>query len=374
MTPSPQQRILLVGYYGKGNFGDDLLLVITHALIKQHFPDAAISVIVDATHGDYVASMLGDVTLLKPDRHGHFDLIVHGGGGVFFDLKPHGLWSRMIEYAVCRIGFRTFLRIDAIARAITHKQRTSAPCRVALGVEVGAFSPGSPRMRANLPILADFKALWVRDTTSREHLKRFASILRAEIIQGSDLAFLTQHWLPAVPLSAEHPRPRLGIVLRDYPESLGGASRAALADAIATLAKDYTITGFLFDAHADPNTQALLAAFPMHIWQPERTRIAEFTQALGAQDVLLTSRAHGAICGACLGVPSVIVNIAPKLGQIHAMLPNASRLVPSRDTQDWAEAVAEAHRIPRATIAADVQQNRTASEAAWQEIIAKAFL
>ena len=102
----------------------------------------------------------------------------------------------------------------------------------------------------------------------------------------------------------------------------------------------------------------------MHIWQPEATTIADFAAKLATQDVLLSSRAHGAICGACLGVPSVIVNIEPKLTQVHAMLSNASRLVPAQDTNAWIKTLAELRALNPLIIEADVEKNRAASEAA----------
>jgi len=76
-------RVLLVGYYGKGNFGDDVLLRVTHRIVTGKLPQARIYILVDGSNGDYVNNMLGDVTLLAPGRHGHFDWIVHGGGGCF---------------------------------------------------------------------------------------------------------------------------------------------------------------------------------------------------------------------------------------------------------------------------------------------------
>ena len=141
-----------------------------------------------------------------------------------------------------------------------------------------------------------------------------------------------------------------------------------MREVLATLAVTYDITGFIFDAHADPECQRLFAPYTIKIWQPEHMTITDFAAALAAQDVLLTARAHGAICGACLGVASVIIAIEPKLEQVHAMLPNASILVPANAPQHWAVAIAAACRISPATIAGDVQKNRAASEAALAAI------
>lgn len=361
------RRILLVGYYGKGNFGDDVLLQVSYRILKQALPEASISVIVDGDGGGYVPGMLGDVRVLKPARHGRFDLIVHGGGGVYFDFKKHGLRARMAEKLMQLAGFSTYIAAEKWLRRAIGKPSTSATKRLGMGIGVGTYSPGSPRLRASLAILADYKALWVRDAESVANLQRFSTVLRAEIIEGSDLAFLTQHWLkepiaPRVPAA----RPRLGIILRDWAEELGGLPSAILRETIANLAREYDITGFIFDHAADPELQRILAPYALCVWQPESMNISSFAQKLAQQDVLLTSRAHGAICGACVGVPSVIVAIEPKLEQVAAMLPNARKLVAAGKPENWAEALASARTITPQAIAADVEMNRAASTVALQ--------
>ena len=362
-------RILLMGYYGKGNFGDDVLLQVSYSLLKRIFPDAAMSIIIDGHHGGYITSMLGDVEVLAPGRHGHFDIIVHGGGGVFFDFKQYGRCSRLGEYALRLIGFSTFVSGERILRTLLNKHATSANCRLGFGIGVGTFSTGSPRMRASLPRLADFDALWVRDTESVANLKRFHHILGATIIQGSDLAFLTEYWLPTgIPTKPTASRPRLGILLRDWPEELGGMADSVLRQTLATLAMEYEITGFILDRHADLKLQKQFAGYALCIWQPERMTIAEFSAQLAMQDVVLTSRAHGAICSACLGVPSVIIGIEPKLAQVAAMLPNASCFVAADEVDAWPAMIRRALAIDTPSIARDVVANRSASEAALLEI------
>ncbi len=358
-------RVLLVGYYGKANFGDDVLLFVTHQRVKKALPNAHISVIVDGAGGDYITSMLGDVTLLPPGRHGHFDFIIHGGGGVFFDFSTYGFFARTFERAIAFFGYSRFLALEKMLRRWCNKPSTSTRVRLGLGIGVGSFSPGSPALRSKLPILADFTALWLRDAQSSDHLKRFASILCGELIHGSDLAFLTQDWLPnLLPPRAATPRLRLGIILRDWP----GTHWDALRDKLTQLAATYDITGFIFDAPADPKCQQLFTPYATKIWHPAHMTIADFAASLAAQDVLLTARAHGAICGACLGVPSVIIAIEPKLEQVHAMLPNASILVPANAPEHWAKAIEIARSISLETIAADVQKNRASSEAALAAI------
>ena len=359
-------RVLLIGYYGKGNFGDDVLVTVTHNIIKRMMPDAEISIIVGDKGGEYVKKMLPDATLLRPARHGHFDLIVHGGGGVFYDFAEHSIKHRTLERVFILLGMRIFVSLEKCVRAITNKRRTFANRRIGLGIGVGTFSAGSPKLWFHsLPILGDLDALWVRDAQSLENLKRFAPAMKAKQIYGSDLAFLTEYWMEKSTIAkTTSPRPRLGIILRDWP----GTDEAALRTLFVRLAQHYTITGFIFDEATDPKMPVLLSPYTTHLWKPDEMSIKEFSALIREQDVLLASRAHGAICGACLGVPSVIVNIEPKLEQVHAMLPNASILVAANATDTWETALQKALTIPRETITFDVEKNRIASEHALQKI------
>jgi polysaccharide pyruvyl transferase WcaK-like protein len=362
------RRILLAGYYGKGNFGDDVLLQVSYRLLKQAMPDADISVLVDGDAGGYVPAMLGEVTVLKPARHGRFDLIVHGGGGVYFDFGEYGARHRQIEKIVERLGLSNYLAAEKLLRSIVSKSRTSTATRLGFGIGVGSYAPGSPRLRADAAILADYDALWVRDAQSIENLERFSSVVTDHVILGSDLAFLTSYWLKVPAARAAAPRPRLGIALRDWPEELGGLPDAMLAEIFAALAKEYDMTGFIFDSRADVRLQRLLAPYTSYVWRPGAMRIDDFAARLAQQDVLLTSRFHGAVCSACVGVPSVVVAIEPKLEQLKTMLPNACRIVAAHHTAQWLPALREALAITPHAIAMDVQANRAASAAALTAI------
>lgn len=353
------KHVLMQGYYGKANFGDDVLMKVTYNLLTEVMPSARIALTLEDAQQTYVSTMLPEVNLLESGQQKHFDMIVHGGGGVFFDFSAYGTLHKALERI---LPFGLYLSLEKFARKLLCRPRITAPVRVGLGVGVGTYSPGSPRVRHSLPILADFEALWVRDPQSVANLTRFSSVMDAAILQGSDLAFLTEYWLPPLDPSPHRPsRPRLGVVLRDWE---GGTPTAKIESILAHLAGEYDITGFIFDANSDSQMQQLLKPYTTHIWQPAAMSIADFAAKLGTQDVLLTSRAHGAICGACLNVPSVIVNIEPKLEQVHAMLPNAGCMVEANETSSWVAALKQARAIPRAMIAEDVARNRAESEAA----------
>lgn len=371
-------HIVLVGYYGRGNFGDDVLLKVTHGILRECYPRAAFTVFVSGQRGGYLMRMLeGEVTVQSPTRLRHVDLIVHGGGGVLFDFRAHGPRARALEWVVRRVGFPAYVRLEQLLRALVRRPRMTASCRVGLGIGVGSFTPGSPKLREALPVLAEMDLLWVRDQESLTHLEPFASVLpQSAIIEGSDLAFLTKHWMPepsppADPPAAPGAKPRLGVILRDWPDTLGGMRSSKLAPVLAHLAERYALTGFVFEAEGDPETIAAFAPYPCHVWQPETMTMAAFCELLRGQDVLLTSRAHGAICGACLGVPSAILTIEPKLRQVRAMLPESTVATPPHRPEEWPAAIEAARALPADAIGEDVTRNTAQSEAALQQARAR---
>lgn len=352
-------RILLTGYYGRANFGDDVLMQVTHRIVRLLFPEANISVLVDGQYGDYVSRFIPDATILTPAYHGKFDAIIHGGGGVFFDYAHHGALATLIGSMIEKIGFSHYLYAEHMLRTLLNKPRTTAVRRVGLGIGVGTFSAGSTRLLHKLPLIADMDALWVRDSASVENLARFRSVMKGDIIEGSDLAFLHEYWQAPHEERRPSARPKLGIALRDW-----GAQNPKLPEILSQLSEQFELTGFVLDHESDRQTIKLLEPYTTHVWNPRDMSIADFTEPLAQQHVLLTSRAHGAICAACLGIPSVIVPIEPKLQQVHTMLSQSSTLATLDDPCELTNAVQKLLDISIETIADDVAKNRARSQSA----------
>lgn len=356
-------RVIIVGYYGRGNFGDDVLLSVTAAVLRRWLPAARLHVLSAAPDPSYVRSMLGgDVALVGYGERDHFDLVVHGGGGTFFDYGNYGFRDRSIGRLVDFIGYRRFVAAEHTMRALTARPRLDGKMRLGLGVGVGSYTAGSAKLRNSLPALLGFTYLGVRDPTSLANLEHLGLAEPARL--GADLAFLSEYWLTDLPKPQQSSaRPRLGIVLRDWPAP-GAADplREALLAFLPELALHYEINFLTFEADHDPATiKAVKGTWPHRIWRPRNgDSIGAFAAELGRQQLLVTSRAHGAICGAVLGIPSLIIDIEPKLRTVHEMLPNATRLVSPdpRGLGEWPSHLQALRSIEPAAIAADVANNR----------------
>lgn len=368
--------VVLVGYFGRGNFGDDVLMIVSHALARQILPAARIA-LRSAPHTEYLDRLLGAPVERVPfGSRGRHRLLLHGGGGNYFDFAKHH-WLRQAKNALLLAGgAQAFVALDASLRLAVRRPRMSAQHRVGLGLGVGTFSPGSPRLLDALPELAEFDVLWLRDGDSEKNLATLG--VAPPVVRGSDLAFFWEHWCPAG-LALSSPlvrpkRPRLGVILRDWSDGVC-PSFTQLTSLLAHLSGRFDLTAISLDPDADANTLAALGDIPFVLWRPAQMRIETLVEHLARQDVLLTSRAHGAICGACVGRPSVIVEIEPKLRTVHEMLSGATRLVAdSLDPNTVASALEEALSIDFDQIVADVIRNRRESATAFGVVLERIAL
>lgn len=322
-------RILLVGYYGKANFGDDVLLKVTHGIVRQWRPDAEISVLCDQYLEDYLPELVGDqLRIVQPGNREHFDLIVHGGGGTFFDFNRYELIERVIHNTIRFVGFRNFANLDKIIRSLLGKQRFSAKKRLGWGIGVGTYSFGSIKLRHHVTTLLDFNALVVRDRISVKNLQQFG--LAKNAVLGSDLAFLDNYWVPPSVSQTRRIKtypPRLGVILRDWHVEPHKKYLELFHELLPSLSYQYNLSLFVLDERVDKQLLEMAAPYNTYVWSPPSTSISDFCSLLAGQDVIVSSRAHGALCGAVLGVPAVLIAIEEKLISIHEMLPHATRLV-----------------------------------------------
>lgn len=366
-------KILLTGYYGKANFGDDVLLKVTHGIVRHWRPNAEIAVFCDQYRDDYLPALLGEkLQIMRPGDREHFDLIVHGGGGTFFDFRSYGLVDRIIDKMIRIAGFGSYTAFDRYARKLFRKQRLSAEKRIGWGLGVGTYSVGSRKLRQNIPTLLDFDSLVVRDAVSIENLGIFG--LGDCVTLGSDLAFLDNYWVPASAGQVKgktEKRVRLGLILRDWQTGNSKNYLNSISKILPVLHQKYELSLFVFDKRVDEQLLKLAAPYRNHVWTPPVTEFDNFCTLLSRQDVIVSSRAHGALCGAIMSIPSVLIQIEPKLQTIHEMLPQTTSLLrPSElDLPRLMGAIDASLARDMAAIAIDVARNKELIRAAVSSML-----
>ena len=365
--------IVMVGYYGRGNFGDDVLLKSTHSVLCESFPEMTIGVRV-ANPTEYVAGLLGAGIIQVPfgTRESH-QMIVHGGGGNFFDFSCHAQGRRLLNQVLLMAGPWIYVRLEHLARRLARRETLGARVRIGMGLGVGTFEPGSSRLLDALPVLSDFDALWLRDKASQSNL--LALGVSPHTVLGSDLAFLHEHWCPPVLVLQPNParsdfKPRLGVVLRDWPTDSALSYAEHFIPVVQRLSLKFDIHVISLDPATDADVLSTLSHLPVIAWRPDVMTLHDFTGSLASMDVFLTSRAHGAICGAILGRPSVILEIEPKLRAVHEMLPQSSCLLSAQpDAAQVESAVEQVLAFPLESIAADIARNAALSRDGLTEVL-----
>jgi polysaccharide pyruvyl transferase WcaK-like protein len=370
MTDGSEPDALLIGYYGRENFGDDILFKVAHSILREHRPDARIGVLgSDAAYLDHLAGEPVSRVAYGPGKT--YRIIVHGGGGTFFDFDPQLLSRKLRNFGLLAAGAKSFVAGERLLRKLIGKPSDRGSRRVGLGIGVGTYTAGSTRLLRALPTLSEFDLLWVRDPRSIENLDRLGLIVPT--VLGSDLAFLHERWRPATlrvqPPRDDSARRRIAIILRDWPRRGMAETAYRLRALLDDLKADFDFTLVSLNPAADAAVIETFRDFEVHQWSPESEPLDAFLGHVVGHDAVLSSRAHGAICGACLGLPTLILPIEPKLRAVHALLPRASRLFDGPFTSNaLRDALRDTLAISEADIAADVQQNRAASLAALAQM------
>ncbi|MBE4694404.1 polysaccharide pyruvyl transferase family protein [Brevibacterium casei] len=281
-------RVQLLGYFGWGNFGDDLFRETCVDRASLMWPDSRVRVFEGRRANLSEPSPASRVRRLRTAVHGAVwsDAFAYCGGSVFSDLSgTAALRSRFFP----RHSFE------------------------ALGVSVGPFSSpvdGRDVVRA----LRGFDRVVVRDEESLQRLDG-----RAEF--GGDLAALNRRFAPGRGRTGRTQEGRITIC----PSRAANVPAADLAEDVATAlgAHDGEITVLALNSHprlGDLDAANAVAA-RLHA-KGAQVRVLDYGDigiegviaVLRSSALVWTQRLHGAIAAYLLGVPFAIVDHHEKCG------------------------------------------------------------
>jgi polysaccharide pyruvyl transferase WcaK-like protein len=194
---------------------------------------------------------------------------------------------------------------------------------------MGTFTSSSAKYYFNVPILTGYEYLMVRD--SRSVHRATAMCPQAHISLGTDLAFYTEHWMTAKPVGfMENAKPKIGMVLRDWPDASYLSVMADVADTIRQSGMD--ITFFSFEKNHDQRYRHTMGSrFPILVWPDDAVNFNAFLNHFAVQDLIITSRFHGAIIAGACGIPSLALALDPKLNTLRELLPLSCKLIDVAD-------------------------------------------
>ncbi|MEJ2005684.1 MAG: polysaccharide pyruvyl transferase family protein [Cyclobacteriaceae bacterium] len=255
------KKILLKGYYGFGNFGDDLLLLVVWKLIRKSHPRSDIRVFSNFNenlpgynqsegYNRYIHKLLGkEVGLLDWNSNEDFDLVINGGGGIYFDHRRGSSRTEIRNRMLRMLGASASRKIELILRKLVRRnERIRFKQRVGIGIGIGEFAYGAPSFFRKLSEIGSYSMLLVRDHHSILQLNNFG--FDGEKGEYSDLVFLHEYWNDILPVKAKSKPDTIGLVLMDWDGDNDRFKKIREFERIIT-GKGYRVTYFSFDENYD---------------------------------------------------------------------------------------------------------------------------
>jgi polysaccharide pyruvyl transferase WcaK-like protein len=324
--------------------------------LKQSFPAFKLYVATASDTPDYIIPFTNGLVMgilpIAPEPQA--DLMVHGGGGTFYDYHSGGLTYQLLNRLIGTMGVASFKKGLTHYRQLKGWSYSQDTRRIALGIGVSTFTTDSKKYYHKVVELSSLDVILPRDPYSLRILKGMG--LPGKLIQSSDLAFLDSYWLPP-DLRQHGNRKNIGFVIKNWPSD---NSYLQLLKKAASLLQDqgYTVTLYLFEKTHDRYVKTVFKGFGIEEWCPRSRSLTDYLRSLAKNDLLVTSRAHGAIIGAALNIPSLCVGIEPKLDQIAQMFPQSGQYVSAKGSlTDLYSKIMMGLQTPISNVKADFTEN-----------------
>lgn len=366
-------RYFLYGYYGFGNFGDDLLLHSLIAGIRRSDPAA-----------QFVVRSRGTVAELAADPAIRFSGIEQRLEGLSGRLSKlcmalAELRRRIDACEVFVIGGGTLfidkgqLNLSLLLLALAVKYAKWRGRRVVVtGVAVDLLThPLSLALTRSILGSADFVA--VRDAISlpyAEHRRQTdrPALLAADMVLSLPLP-------PVAPQACDDGRPVLGFCFIDYYRTLTRyperhpAYVAAILRLLAAHRQQYRLLCITFQQGQGQRDDWLQPLLVEHFPEVRTLHVDSLAQvaALGGVDVLLTTRFHLGILGVMLGKPVIVIDHELKMTALanDFALPTLSLVEFVAGADCHVDALLNEYNPARTAASLAQQRQRVAHNFAW---------
>jgi polysaccharide pyruvyl transferase WcaK-like protein len=313
----PHMRIIVRGWYGFYNFGDDCLMIACHELLKRSFSQSDYAFI--CGESEYPQKLIPGIRMIPRNiqQDVECDLLLYGGGTQFCSFKKTPAWY------IKNVLLAIFGSILFVASVCKPSHKVHGRIAAAIGVGFGPFVPRSKALKQAEKLAKSLDFLSVRDVKSRA-LCREWGLHRVNL--HADLCF----WPPLREVFAVKPRRvsknsvrTVGIIVRDWQNDIIGD---AYAKQIFTVAERLQKRGMevrfiLFAGTKDRIWSFRVGTkFPVLAWNPLKSTAVDYLENLRQCDAFITARYHGAIFAALLGVPFISIESEPKLSMIAGLL------------------------------------------------------
>lgn len=297
-------RVLVSGYYGFGNAGDEAILMAIVESLKRQSEDIAITALsadpatTRELHGIDAVLRTNPVAVLQEIARA--DLVISGGGGLIQDVTS----SRSIPY---------YLFIVYMAKRLNKKVMFYAN-----GVGP-VYRDLNKRMIKRICNMVDL--ITVRDENSKHELE-VLGVHRPDIIVTADPAFVLEpvdddrglQVLKDLGIDLSVDKPKIGVTMRPWNlrESWGNIAKAC-DYLVKTMGADVIFLPMQFpaDYHESLEIAKLMKEEALVLDKPLGPK--ELLWLTGQMDLIFGMRLHALIFGAKMGVPLVGLIYDPKV-------------------------------------------------------------
>lgn len=323
------------GAYGPGNIGDDILMISTYRSLRRVFDTDQIYIGVD--NPALAKELLPEAEFLHIKKPFSAEIVVLGGGGQFFSFKPPAMQpENLLSKIVAKIKrqsnlFDTLTRLWIKARG-AYDNLYFAESIGAYCIGLGPFESDGKNLERTKKILPNLDYISVRESTSAAFYRDFVNGKQARVY--TDPSFNRELWLDRKERrdsdALRDEEKYVSFIVRDWPHSeKGQAFLTAMFDAAAALKKKgHRVRIICLYQERDEHLVARAPEFEWLFWKIDGTSPSAFmSEVCASSKVIISARAHGVMLAAALDMPTIAVEIEPKLNEIHKMLPTGTRLV-----------------------------------------------
>jgi len=326
-------KVYLRGAYGPGNLGDDVLLLCMLKILKKMFKANEIAVSVNNIK---VAKLFDKEVKWIPINSPVFsDIAILGGGGQFFSFKgpkyikhqKKGALNFLIKkfkegYTIVDLILGFSLRK---IYGIGYKSKKLAT----FCIGVGPFENGydSEYNRA-LKVFKKADFISVRDLKSKMQVTAMCDKTPSQFV---DITLNRELWYDGkqdfLKQKSINNKPVIGIVIRDWRLNDSGFQIINELLEFERHNPNYDCVYISFNKKYDKKIINKLDGRRVLIWDPEIYTVNKFIRKLKLCDVVVSSRAHGVLLPTMAYIPTIAVEIEPKLKAVHQMMPLSTKLI-----------------------------------------------
>ncbi|MEO8568566.1 MAG: polysaccharide pyruvyl transferase family protein [Ginsengibacter sp.] len=329
-------KLLLIGYSGKRNFGDDLLLkqayIAFHEITEIHIHTSTLD-----QNSDYLYSWFPEATIFKSGRLGYkylknFTHILQFGGGVFFNYN--------------KIDFKNYWRKRASIIKNYSLVKLSGAHFAGIGIGLGPFAD---RKTEDLCFreLKNFDFLNVRDQISLELCKTHKY---NKVTISEDLSLANYKSFHSFKIPDLNRKERIIICPRKYPH---GKNKNQYLKNLFLVCEEFKYKGKevivygLQSCHDEEVVESFSKkGYQTVIWNPVIMNIEDILREFANCQLIITARMHGLYISGIVDVPVIGIGVHPKLKLASQLFSKSLCLHDTFELNEMKEAIQKLIELP----------------------------